>query len=187
MSGLSLSSFVEVVVLGEGSSVLVYRLVALSQCSSGFVFDRGVFPVVGVHLPGEGVVVKARVISRACMDELVPEFIQVVFGRSVEVESFEIGAAFGMAPSSVELITEGVVLGCGEILHPAVVDVLNEFSRREVSADSGVDLVKTIRDVVSGVEERVVCSGRYGDLCASMQCGHGQEFLKLCEWLSGDK
>ena len=185
MSGLSLSSFVEVMVRDEDASTLVYRLVAVSQCAKGFVFDGGVFPAVGVHLPGDGATVKARVISRARLDEVVPDFIQAVFERSVELEFLEVGEAFGSAPSSVELITEGVVLGVGETLHPAVVDVLNEFSRREVSADSGSELVKAIRTVVSGVDERVACSGRYGDLCASMQCGHGQEFLKLCEWLSG--
>lgn len=183
MSGLSLSSFVEVMVRNEDASTLVYRLVAVSQCVKGFVFDGGVFPAVGVHLPGEGVTVKARVISRARLDEVVPDFIQAVFGRSVELEFLEVGEAFGTVPSSVELITEGVVLGVGETLHPAVVDVLNEFSRREVSADSGRGLVKAIRAVVSGVDERVACSGRYGDLCVSMRCGHGREFLALCEWL----
>lgn len=184
MSGLSLSSFVEVMVRDEDASSLVYRLVAVSRCADGFVFDGGVFPAVGVHLPGDGVTVKARVVSRARMDEVVPEFIQAVFGRSVELEFLEVGEAFGTVPSSVELITEGVVLGVGETLHPAVVDVLNEFSRREVSADSGRELVKAIRAVVAEVKGRVACSGKYDDLCASMQCGHGQEFLKLCEWLS---
>lgn len=185
MSGLSLSSFVEVMVRDEDASTLVYRLIAVSQCAKGFVFDGGVFPAVGVYLPGDGVTVKARVISHARLDEVVPDFIQAVFGRSVELEFLEVGEAFGTAPSSVELITEGVVLGVGETVHPVVVDVLNEFSRREVSADSGRELVKAIRAVVSGVDERVACSGRYGDLCTSMRCGHGQEFLELCEWLGG--
>lgn len=185
MSGLSLSSFVEVMVRNEDASTLVYRLVAVSQCAKGFVFDGGVFPAVGVYLPGDGATVKARVISRARLDEVVPDFIQAVFGRSVELEFLEVGEAFGSVPSSVELITEGVVLGVGDTLHPAVVDVLNEFSRREVSTDSGRELVKAIRAVVSGVDSRVACSGRYGDLCASMRCGHGQEFLKLCAWLGG--
>lgn len=185
MSGLSLSSFVEVMVRNEDASTLVYRLIAISQSAKGFVFDGGVFPAVGVYLPGDGATVKARVISRAHLDEVVPDFIQAVFGRSVELEFLEVGEAFGTAPSSVELITEGVVLGVGETLHPAVVDVLNEFSRREVSADSGRELVKAIRAVVSGVDERVACSGKYDDLCASMRCGHGQEFLKLCAWLGG--
>lgn len=47
MSGLSLSSFVEVMVRDEDASTLVYRLVAVSQCAKGFVFDGGVFPAVG--------------------------------------------------------------------------------------------------------------------------------------------
>ena len=113
----------------------------------------------------------------------MPDFIQAVFGRSVELEFLEVGEAFGSVPSSVELITEGVVLGVGETLHPAVVDVLNEFSRSEVSADSGRELVKAIRAVVSGVDERVACSGKYDDSCASMQCGHAQEMIDLCDWL----
>lgn len=183
MSGLSLSSFVEVMVRDDAST-LVYRLIAVSQCAEGFVFDGGVFPALGVHLPVGGGAVKGRVISRPRVDEVVPEFVQAVFGRSLELEFLEVGEAFGLVPSSVELITEGVVLGVGETFHPAVVDVLNEFSRREVSADSGRELVKAIRAVVSGVDERVACSGKYDDLCASMQCGHGQEFLTLCEWLS---
>lgn len=178
MSGLSLSSFVEVMVRDEDASTLVYRLVAVSQCAKGFVFDGGVFPAVGVYLPGDGATVKARVISRARLDEVVPDFIQAVFGRSVELEFLEVGEAFGSVPSSVELITEGVVLGVGETLHPAVVDVLNE-----VSADSGRELVKAIRAVVSGVDERVACSGKYDDSCASMQCGHAQEMIDLCDWL----
>ena len=36
MSGLSLSSFVEVMVRDEDASTLVYRLVAVSQCAKGF-------------------------------------------------------------------------------------------------------------------------------------------------------
>lgn len=184
MSGLSLSSFVEVMVRDEDASSLVYRLVAVSRCADGFVFDGGVFPAVGVHLPGDGVTVKARVVSRARMDEVVPEFIQAVFGRSVELEFLEVGEAFGTVPSSVELITEGVVLRDGESIHQAVVGVLNRLAMQDASASLGRDLVRAIRAVVAEVEERVACSGKYDDLCASMRCGHWQEFLKLCEWLS---
>lgn len=80
MSGLSLSSFVEVMVRNEDASTLVYRLIAISQSAKGFVFDGGVFPAVGVYLPGDGATVKARVISRARLDEVVPDFIQAVLG-----------------------------------------------------------------------------------------------------------
>lgn len=185
MSGLSLSSFVEVMVRDEDASTLVYRLIAVSQCEEGFVFDGGVFPALGVHLPvGEGAV-KARVISRPRVDEIVPEFVQAVFGRSLELEFLEVTEAFGAAPSSVELITEGVVLRDGESIHQAVEGVLNRFAMQDASASLGRDLVRAIRAVVADVEERVACSGKYDDLCASMHCGHGQDFLALCEWLSG--
>lgn len=184
MSGLSLSSFVEVMVRDEDASTLVYRLIAVSRCADGFVFDGGVFPAVGVHLPGDGVTVKARVVSRARMDEGVPEFVQAVFGCSLELEFLEVSEAFGVAPSSVELITEGVVLRDGESIHQAVVGVLNRLAMQDASASLGRDLVRAIRAVVAEVEERVACSGKYDELCASMRCGHGQEFLKLCEWLS---
>lgn len=184
MSGLSLSSFVEVMVRDDDASTLVYRLIAISQCEEGFVFDGGVSPALGVHLPvGEGAV-KGRVISRPRVDEIVPEFVQAVFGRSLELEFLEVSEAFGVAPSSVELITEGVVLRDGESIHQAVVGVLNRFAMQDASASLGRDLVRAIRAVVAEVEERVACSGKYDDLCASMHCGHWQEFLALCEWLS---
>lgn len=183
MSGLSLSGFAEVMVWDADSPVLVYRLIAVSQCEDGFVFNGGVFPAVGVHLPGDDEVVKARVISRARLDEVIPEFVQVVFGRRVEQEFFEVAEAFGKTPPSVELITEGVVLKPGETIHSAVTDVLNKFSLEDVSAGSGRRLVADIRAVVAEVDERVACSGKYDDLCASMQCRHGQEFRQLCGWL----
>lgn len=183
MSGLSLSSFVEVMVRDDDASTLVYRLIAVSQCAEGFVFDGGVFPALGVHLPVGGGAVKGRVISRPRVDEVVPEFVQAVFGRSLELEFLEVAEAFGVAPSSVELITEGVVLRDGESIHQAVEGVLNRFAMQDASASLGRDLVRAIRSVVADVEERVACSGKYDDSCASMQCGHGQELIGLCDWL----